>query len=113
MGQQHRPVQQYGVSDGVPATEEARRPAGDRNPRRQRLPALRPAAGTRRAMSTSSFLSRRPARLRLALIYSGLFLLAGAVLLAITYGLAASSLPTSASQVRGNPAGSTGLQACE
>jgi signal transduction histidine kinase len=64
-------------------------------------------------MSTSSFLSRRPARLRLALIYSGLFLLAGAVLLAITYGLAANSLPTSASQVRGNPAGSTGLQACE
>jgi hypothetical protein len=62
---------------------------------------------------TSSFLSRRPARLRLALIYSGLFLLAGAVLLAITYGLAANSLPTSASQIRGNPAGSTGLQACE
>src|SRR5262249_9821754 len=33
-------------------------------------------------------------RLRLALIYSGLFLLAGAVLLTVTYGLAANTLPT-------------------
>jgi len=35
-------------------------------------------------------------RLRLALIYSGLFLLAGAVLLTVTYGLVADSLPTTA-----------------
>jgi signal transduction histidine kinase len=35
---------------------------------------------------------RRPVRLRLTLVYSGLFLLAGAVLLAVTYGLVASSL---------------------
>ena len=42
------------------------------------------------------FIGRRPVRLRLALIYSGLFLLAGAVLLTVTYGLVADSLPTTA-----------------
>ena len=41
-------------------------------------------------------IGRRPVRLRLALIYSGLFLLAGAVLLTVTYGLVADSLPTTA-----------------
>jgi signal transduction histidine kinase len=35
---------------------------------------------------------RRPVRLRLTLVYSGLFLAAGAVLLAVTYGLVAQSL---------------------
>ena len=45
----------------------------------------------------STFTGRRPVRLRLALIYSGLFLLAGAVLLTVTYGLVANSLPTTAS----------------
>jgi signal transduction histidine kinase len=39
-------------------------------------------------------LGRRPVRLRLALVYSGLFLLAGTVLLAVTYGLVANSLST-------------------
>jgi signal transduction histidine kinase len=38
---------------------------------------------------------RRPIRLRLTLVYSGLFLLAGAMLLAVTYGLVAQSLNTS------------------
>jgi signal transduction histidine kinase len=37
---------------------------------------------------------RRPVRLRLTLIYSGLFLAAGAALLAVTYGLVAQSLST-------------------
>jgi signal transduction histidine kinase len=37
---------------------------------------------------------RRPVRLRLTLVYSGLFLAAGAVLLAVTYGLVAQSLST-------------------
>ena len=41
------------------------------------------------------FTRRRPLRLRLTLIYSGLFLAAGAVLLAVTYGLVAASLGTS------------------
>jgi signal transduction histidine kinase len=36
-------------------------------------------------------------RVRLALLYGGMFLLAGAVLLAVTYGLVAHSLPTSPS----------------
>ena len=40
-------------------------------------------------------------RLRLTLVYSGLFLLAGAVLLAVTYGLVAHSLDTSASALTG------------
>ena len=37
---------------------------------------------------------RRPVRLRLTLVYSGLFLAAGVVLLAVTYGLVAQSLST-------------------
>jgi signal transduction histidine kinase len=36
--------------------------------------------------------TRRPVRLRLTLVYSGLFLFAGAVLLTVTYGLVAGSL---------------------
>jgi signal transduction histidine kinase len=43
-------------------------------------------------MRTPGLLSRRPVRLRLALLYSGLFLLAGAALLAVTYGLVADTL---------------------
>ena len=39
---------------------------------------------------------RRPIRLRLTLVYSGLFLLAGVALLAVTYGLVAQSLQTGA-----------------
>jgi signal transduction histidine kinase len=38
---------------------------------------------------------RRPVRLRLTLVYSGLFLAAGAALLAVTYGLVAQSLSAS------------------
>jgi signal transduction histidine kinase len=37
---------------------------------------------------------RRPVRLRLTLVYSGLFLAAGVALLAVTYGLVAQSLAT-------------------
>jgi signal transduction histidine kinase len=51
---------------------------------------------------------RRPVRLRLTLVYSGLFLLAGALLLGVTYGLVAQSLPTtsaSPSASYGKPAG--------
>jgi signal transduction histidine kinase len=47
-------------------------------------------------MKMPGFLGRRPVRLRLALIYSGLFLLAGTLLLAVTYGLVADSLSSSA-----------------
>ena len=43
-------------------------------------------------MRTPGVLSRRPVRLRLALLYSGLFLLAGAALLAVTYVLVADTL---------------------
>jgi signal transduction histidine kinase len=55
-------------------------------------------------MSSSSslprVLGRRPVRLRLALVYSGLFLIAGFVLLTVTYGLVADSLPTTASPIQ-------------
>jgi len=49
-------------------------------------------------MRTPGVLSRRPVRLRLALLYSGLFLLAGAALLAVTYGLVANTLRTKVPQ---------------
>jgi signal transduction histidine kinase len=50
---------------------------------------------------------RRPVRLRLTLVYSGLFLAAGAVLLAVTYGLVAQSLSTTP------PAAETSSQASQ
>ena len=49
-------------------------------------------------MRTPGLLGRRPVRLRLALLYSGLFLLAGAALLAVTYGLVANALQTTVPQ---------------
>jgi signal transduction histidine kinase len=50
-------------------------------------------------VKTPGFLNRRPVRLRLALVYSGLFLLAGMLLLAVTYGLVAHSLDTSSTSI--------------
>jgi hypothetical protein len=44
---------------------------------------------------------RRTVRLRLTLMYGGLFLLTGAALLAITYFLVSRSLPTGPKTVRG------------
>jgi signal transduction histidine kinase len=46
---------------------------------------------------THGFVTRRPVRLRFTLIYSGCFLLAGAVLLGVSYALVAGVLPASAS----------------
>ena len=54
---------------------------------------------------------RRPIRLRLTLVYSGLFLLAGATLLAVTYGLVARSLNTSLAAAVSSPTGSYQAQA--
>ena len=60
---------------------------------------------------------RRPVRLRLALIYSGLFLAAGAVLLVVSYGLVAQSLSTTPPPVvTGSKAGqylNQALQLCK
>jgi signal transduction histidine kinase len=56
---------------------------------------------------------RRPIRLRLTLAYSGLFLLAGAVLLGVTYGLVAQSLNTSLAAAVSSPAGSYQAQAAK
>ncbi|TVZ03807.1 sensor histidine kinase [Trebonia kvetii] len=49
-------------------------------------------------MRTPGVLSRRPVRLRLTLLYSGLFLLAGAALLIVTYGLVANTLRSTVPQ---------------
>ena len=49
-------------------------------------------------MRTPGVLSRRPVRLRLALLYSGLFLLAGAALLTVTYVLVADTLGSTVPQ---------------
>ena len=59
---------------------------------------------------------RRPIRLRLTLVYSGLFLLAGAALLAVTYGLVAQSLNTGLPAAVSAPSGSDltqAVKACE
>ena len=49
-------------------------------------------------MRLPGFSSRRPVRLRLTLIYSSLFLLAGVALLSVSYGLVAGVLPSVASR---------------
>ncbi|HEV2252141.1 MAG TPA: HAMP domain-containing sensor histidine kinase [Streptosporangiaceae bacterium] len=51
------------------------------------------AAGAARSGAAGAA-RRRPVRLRLTLVYSGLFLAAGAILLAVTYGLVAQSFDT-------------------
>jgi len=80
-------------------------------------PARRPGplAGPKRMIGRAArFTGRRPVRLRLTLIYSGLFLLAGAALLAVTYGLAAQSLPTGkAAVVSSRSTDYQALQLCE
>ena len=61
--------------------------------------------------------ARRPVRLRLTLVYSGLFLAAGVVLLAVTYGLVAQSLSTTPSPMVTSPKASQylsqALQLCK
>ena len=59
---------------------------------------------------------RRPVRLRLTLVYSGLFLAAGAVLLAVTYGLVAQSFDSAPRATPSSPASqyvAQALQACK
>ncbi len=60
---------------------------------------------------------RRPVRLRLTLVYSGLFLAAGWVLLAVTYGLVAQSLsstpPSAATSSQASQYVDQALQACK
>ena len=80
-------------------------------------PARRPGplADPKRMIGRAArFTGRRPVRLRLTLIYSGLFLLAGAALLAVTYGLVAQSLPTGKAAVVTSPGTDyQALQLCE
>ena len=71
-------------------------------------------------MRVLGFSSRRPVRLRLTVLYSGLFLFAGAVLLSITYGLVAGILPRTASPdqvsmyvAKASSTGFTGPKICQ
>jgi signal transduction histidine kinase len=57
-------------------------------------PAVRRAAATRLVSHRWLRLPRRTVRLRLTVVYGGLFLLSGAALLAITYFLVSAQLPT-------------------
>ena len=79
LGRAHRPVHQRGAGDHHEAAPQARRPAGDRD---------RARSGVPDPMKTHSTI-----RARLTLVYGGLFLLAGVVLLAVTYVLVDQRLP--------------------
>jgi signal transduction histidine kinase len=85
-----------------------------------RFPAARLIAAPRRLVAAPRRLviraarpgaRRQPIRLRLTLVYSGLFLLAGAALLAVTYGLVAQSLNASLPAAASSPDGSYQAQA--
>src|SRR6266702_158343 len=124
LGRARRPVQQHGLGDGVPAAPQARPPAADRDGHRLRLPApgdlvssgllatARRALGRLRSgRARLGWAGRRPLRLRLTLVYSGLFLLAGVVLLGTTYGLVAHSLGASVA-VAGTPYENPAVKIC-
>ena len=79
MGRARGPVQQHGLGHPGPAAAQARRPAAIETVIGSGY-RLRARTAVRRAPGR-----RRPIRLRLTLTYSGLFVLAGAALLAVTY----------------------------
>ena len=85
VGRQRRPVQQHRLGDDGPAAAQARRPAADRNRDRQGIPDV----------------SRRPrltVRARLTLLYTGLFAVCGAIVVAVSYILVARLEPQGQSQ---------------
>src|SRR5262249_43828543 len=98
VGRDGRPVYLVGQGHHQQVAAKARSAAGDRD----RLPGRLPD----RLMTASTILSafrpparglwplRRTVRLRLTVVYGGLFLLTGAALLAITYLLVSRNLPS-------------------
>src|ERR1700749_3044757 len=80
MGRGDQPVHQHGQDDYEPPADQARRAAGDPHRARGRLPDV--MARLLRALSPRSWLRapRRTARLRLTLLYTGMFLGLGTAL---------------------------------
>src|SRR5262249_20744720 len=71
VGRQRRPVQQHRLGDDGPAAAQARRPTADRNRGWQGVPDVsRP---------------RPSVRARLTLLYTGLFAVCGAIVVAVSY----------------------------
>src|SRR5262249_47182503 len=79
LGREHRPVHQRRTGDPDEAAAQARRPAGDRD---------------RAGSGVPDPMRRLTIRFRVPLLYGGLFLLAGAWLVTITYLLLAQRLAT-------------------
>src|SRR5207249_4153877 len=87
VGRARRSLHQHHPGDGDEPAPQARRPAGDRDRGRLRLP-------DRHLMTV-----KPTVRLKLTMAYGGLFLLAGAILLTLNYALVRSSLGKPAPQV--------------
>ena len=90
LGRGRRPVHGRGQDHDQPAAHQARRPARDPDRRQGRLPDMSVAARLNRRitqLAVGRHLPHRTARMRLTLLYGGLFLLSGAALMAITYAL--------------------------
>src|SRR5205807_6793730 len=82
VGRGGRPVHHHGEGDHEPVARQTRRAAADRDRATRRLPDPRIVIAR---------LVHGQVRVRLTLLYGGLFVLAGAALLAITYVLFAHS----------------------
>ena len=85
VGRRRRPVQQHRLGHDDSSAAQARRPAADRNRDRQGIPDV----------------SRRPrltVRARLTLLYTGLFAVCGAIVVAVSYILVARLEPQGQSQ---------------
>ncbi len=84
------PFTRDGQDHDQPAASQARRPARDRDRREGRLPNMTIAARLNSRitqLAVGRHLPHRTVRVRLTLLYGGLFLLSGAALMAITYAL--------------------------
>ena len=90
LGRGRRPVHGRRQGHRQPAAHKARRPARDTDRRKSRLPDMSVAARLNSRitqLAVGRHLPHRTVRLRLTLLYGGLFLLSGAALMAITYAL--------------------------
>src|SRR6185369_5978254 len=94
VGRERRPVQQHRLGDADPAAAQARRTTVDRNRGREGIPDVsRP---------------RPTVRTRLTLLYTGLFAVCGAIVVAVSYTLIARLEP----QQQSHPAPEAFLARC-
>src|SRR5260370_3422905 len=108
VGRVRRPVHQRGEDHHQPAAGQARRPPAHRDSAQVRLPdrSMTVAVGHQlTTLAAAPGLSPRTIRMRLTLIYGGLFLICGAGLLAITHVLVSN--PTAGYFSAPGPHGST------